>query len=90
MESEYYKDDGSDEWKFNARIKFQICEEEIVKVFELTKQLVPETDNCVYMGGVVELCNSIIFVTIILTYGYYQILVTRFIIKFKILIWRTY
>ena len=40
-----------------------ICEEEIIKVFELTKKLVPETDNCVYMGGefFFKLCsNSII------------------------------
>ena len=62
-EPEYYKDDGSDEWKFNIAANIQaICEEEIVKVFELTKQLVPETDNCVYMGGVALNCvaNSII------------------------------
>ena len=60
---EYYQDDGSDEWKFNIAANVQaICEEEIVKVFELTKQLVPETDNCVYMGGVALNCvaNSII------------------------------
>ena len=60
---EYYKDDDSDEWKFNIAANIQaICEEEIVKVFELTKQLVPETDNCVYMGGVALNCvaNSII------------------------------
>ena len=60
---EYYKDDDSDEWKFNIAANVQaICEEEIVKVFELTKQLVPETDNCVYMGGVALNCvaNSII------------------------------
>ena len=59
----YYKDDDSDEWKFNIAANVQaICEEEIVKVFELTKQLVPETDNCVYMGGVALNCvaNSII------------------------------
>ena len=62
-EPEYYKDDGSDEWKFNIAANVQaICEEEIVKVFELTKKLVPETDNCVYMGGVALNCvaNSII------------------------------
>tara|TARA_B100001250_G_scaffold239594_1_gene205873 strand:+ start:3672 stop:5159 length:1488 start_codon:yes stop_codon:yes gene_type:complete len=59
----YYQDDDSDEWKFNIAANVQsICEEEIVKVFELTKQLVPETDNCVYMGGVALNCvaNSII------------------------------
>ena len=60
---EYYKDDDSDDWKFNIAANVQwICEEEIQKVFELTKQLVPETDNCVYMGGVALNCvaNSII------------------------------
>jgi carbamoyltransferase len=60
---EYYPDDDSDDWKFNIAANVQwICEEEIVKVFELTKQLVPETDNCVYMGGVALNCvaNSII------------------------------
>ena len=61
---EYYKDDdGSDEWKFHILQNNNLsCEEEIVKVFELTKQLVPETDNCVYMGGVALNCvaNSII------------------------------
>ena len=60
---EYYKDDDSEEWKFNIAANVQaICEEEIIKVFELTQQLVPETDNCVYMGGVALNCvaNSII------------------------------
>ena len=60
---EYYKDDDSEQWKFDIAANVQaICEEEIVKVFELTKLLVPETDNCVYMGGVALNCvaNSII------------------------------
>jgi len=60
---EFYPDDGSDEWKFNIAANVQsICEEEIIKVFELTKRLVPETDNCVYGGGVALNCvaNSII------------------------------
>jgi len=59
---EYYPDDDSDDWKFNIAANVQwICEEEIRKVFSLTKQLVPETDNCVYMGGVALNCvaNSI-------------------------------
>ena len=59
----YYKDDDSEQWKFDIAANVQsICEEEIVKVFELTKLLVPETDNCVYMGGVALNCvaNSII------------------------------
>ena len=60
---EYYPDDDSDDWKFNIAANVQwICEEEIEKVFKLTQQLVPETDNCVYMGGVALNCvaNSII------------------------------
>ena len=60
---EYYIDDDSEDWKFNIAANVQaICEEEIIKVFELTKRLVPETDNCVYMGGVALNCvaNSII------------------------------
>jgi len=60
---EFYPDDGSDEWKFNIAANVQsICEEEIIKVFELAQRLVPETDNCVYGGGVALNCvaNSII------------------------------
>jgi len=60
---EYYPDDDSEDWKFNIAANVQwICEEEIQKVFKLTQQLVPETDNCVYMGGVALNCvaNSII------------------------------
>ena len=60
---EYYPDDGSDDWKFNIAANVQwICEEEIQKVFTIARRLVPETDNCVYMGGVALNCvaNSII------------------------------
>ena len=60
---EYYPDDESDDWKFNIAANVQwICEEEIRKVFSLTQKLVPETKNCVYMGGVALNCvvNSII------------------------------
>jgi carbamoyltransferase len=60
---EFYPDDGSDEWKFNIAANVQsICEEEIIKVFELAQRLVPETDNCVYGGGIALYCvaNSII------------------------------
>jgi carbamoyltransferase len=60
---EYFPDDDSDDWKFNIAANVQwICEEEIRKVFSLAKRLVPETDNCVYMGGVALNCvaNSII------------------------------
>ena len=60
---EYYKDDDSEKWKFNVAANVQaVCEDEIYKVFELAKRLVPETDNCVYMGGVALNCvaNSMI------------------------------
>jgi len=60
---EYYPDDDSDDWKFNIAANVQwICEEEIHKVFSLTQKLIPETNNCVYMGGVALNCvaNSII------------------------------
>ena len=60
---EYYPDDDSEDWKFNIAANVQwICEEEIRKVFSLAKRLVPETNNCVYMGGVALNCvaNSIV------------------------------
>ena len=54
---EYYPDDGSEQWKFDIAAHVQwICEEEIQKVFRLAQKLVPETDNCVYMGGVALNC----------------------------------
>ena len=60
---EYYPDDDSEKWKFDIAANVQsICEDEIYSVFELAKRLVPETDNCVYGGGVALNCvaNSII------------------------------
>ena len=60
---EYYKDDGSEQWKFDIAANVQsICEDEIRKVFELAQQVVPETDNMCYGGGVALNCvaNSII------------------------------
>ena len=62
-DSKLYPDDGSDKWKFDIAANTQwVCETEIEKVFQLAKRLVPETDNCVYMGGVALNCvaNSII------------------------------
>ena len=59
----YYPDDGSDDWKFNIAANVQaVCEDEIYNVFNLAKTLVPETNNCVYMGGVALNCvaNSMI------------------------------
>jgi len=60
---DFYPDDDSDKWKFDVAANVQwICEEEIQKIFKLTQRLVPETKNCVYMGGVALNCvaNSII------------------------------
>ena len=62
-DSKLYPDDGSDKWKFDIAANTQwVCETEIERVFQLAKRLVPETDNCVYMGGVALNCvaNSII------------------------------
>ena len=54
---EYLPDDDSDEWKFIIAANVQsICENEIQKVFQLTQKLVPETKNCIYMGGVALNC----------------------------------
>ena len=62
-DSKYYPDDGSEQWKFHIATNTQsVIEEEIQKIFLKAKELVPETDNCVYMGGVALNCvaNSII------------------------------
>ncbi len=62
-DSKYYPDDGSEQWKFHIAANAQsVIEEEIQKIFLKAKELVPETDNCVYMGGVALNCvaNSII------------------------------
>ena len=62
-DSKYYPDDGSEQWKFHIAANTQsVIEEEIQKIFLKAKELVPETDNCVYMGGVALNCvaNSII------------------------------
>ena len=62
-DSEVYPDDGTDKWKLDIAANTQwVCESEIEKVFQLAQRLVPETDNCVYMGGVALNCvaNSIL------------------------------
>ncbi len=62
-DSEVYPDDGTDKWKFDIAANTQwVCESEIERVFQLAQRLVPETDNCVYMGGVALNCvaNSIL------------------------------
>ena len=57
------EDDGTDEWKFTIAANVQsICEDEIYKVFQKAKQLVPETNDICYGGGVALNCvaNSMI------------------------------
>ena len=58
-----YPDDGTDQWKFDLAHAVQsVCEEKIVDVFYKAEELVPETRNCVYGGGVALNCvaNSIV------------------------------
>tara|TARA_B100000424_G_scaffold103762_1_gene78142 strand:- start:3408 stop:4901 length:1494 start_codon:yes stop_codon:yes gene_type:complete len=59
----YFPDDGSEKWKFHIAANVQsICEDEIQRIFEIAKREVPQTDNCIYMGGVALNCvaNSIL------------------------------
>ena len=62
-DSEYYKDDGSDEWKFKiASVVQKICEKRIMDIFDLANRLMPGCNNYVYGGGVALNCvaNSLI------------------------------
>ena len=62
-DSKVYPDDDSEQWKFDVAHNVQIiCEEEILKIFEKAKELVPETDNYCYGGGVALNCvaNSLV------------------------------
>ena len=56
-------DDGSEQWKFDIAHNVQvICEEEILKIFNKLPELVPETTNVCYSGGVALNCvaNSLV------------------------------
>ena len=58
-----YPDDGSEQWKFDIAYNVQtICEEQIIEVFYKAEELVPETQNVCYGGGVALNCvaNSIV------------------------------
>ena len=56
-DSDYYPDDGTDEWKFTIAANVQaICEMEIQKIFDKLPTLVPETTNVCYSGGVALNC----------------------------------
>ena len=54
---DFYPDDGSEQWKFDIASNTQwVAEDEIMKVMSLAKQIVPETRNLVFMGGVALNC----------------------------------
>jgi len=62
-DSDFYPDDGTEEWKFDIAHNVQIiCEEEIQKIFSKLPDLVPETTNVCYSGGVALNCvaNSLV------------------------------
>ena len=54
---DFYKDDGSEQWQFDIAANTQwACEEEIMKIMSKAKQIVPESNNLVFMGGVALNC----------------------------------
>ena len=62
-EPSIYPDNGTEQWKFDIAANVQtICEWQIQKVFKKAKELVPETDNMCYSGGVALNCvaNSLV------------------------------
>ena len=62
-DSDFMPDDGTSEWKFDIAHNVQvICEEEIQKIFAKLPDLVPETTNVCYSGGVALNCvaNSLV------------------------------
>jgi len=62
-DSEVYPDDNTEQWKFDIAASVQqVCEEEIMKIFDIAQSLVPNIENFVYGGGVALNCvaNSII------------------------------
>ena len=56
-EPSIYPDNGTEQWKFDIAANVQtICEWQIAKVFRKAKEVVPETDNMCYSGGVALNC----------------------------------
>jgi carbamoyltransferase len=56
-EPSIYPDNGTEQWKFDIAANVQtICEWQIAKVFKKAKEVVPETDNMCYSGGVALNC----------------------------------
>jgi len=62
-DSKSLPDDGTEQWKFDVAHNVQVvCEQEILKVFSKVKEVVPETNNICYSGGVALNCvaNSLV------------------------------
>ena len=54
---DFYPDDGSEQWKFDMASNTQwVCEDEIMKIMNKAKEVVPESKNLVFMGGVALNC----------------------------------
>ena len=54
---DFYPDDGSEQWKFDIASNTQwVCEDEIMKIMNKAKEVVPESRNLVFMGGVALNC----------------------------------
>ena len=54
---DFYPDDGSEQWKFDMAANTQwVAEDEIMKIMNFAKQIVPESRNLVFMGGVALNC----------------------------------
>ena len=54
---DFYPDDGSEQWKFDIASNTQwVAEDEIMKIMNIAKQVVPESRNLVFMGGVALNC----------------------------------
>ena len=54
---DFYPDDGSEQWKFDIASNTQwVAEDEIMKIMNKAKQIVPESRNLVFMGGVALNC----------------------------------
>tara|TARA_R100001594_G_scaffold131182_2_gene170669 strand:+ start:1116 stop:2582 length:1467 start_codon:yes stop_codon:yes gene_type:complete len=54
---DFYPDDGSEQWKFDIASNTQwVAEDEIMKIMNKAKEIVPESRNLVFMGGVALNC----------------------------------
>ena len=54
---DFYGDDNSEQWKFDIAANTQwVCEDEIMKIMNKAKDIVPESNNLVFMGGVALNC----------------------------------